>query len=84
MAVRNVSYHNKFPLFATSSDDGAAHVFHATVYDDLLKNPLIVPVKILHAHKMVDQLGALDCQWHPLQPWLFTCGADSKINLFTT
>ena len=31
---------------ATASDDGTVHVFHSTVYSDLLRDPLIVPVKV--------------------------------------
>jgi len=47
------------------------------VYNDLLQNALVVPVKILRAHppSKTNGLGAMDCQWHPTQPWLFTCGS---------
>ncbi len=66
------------------SDDGSVHVFHGMVYNDLLQNPLIVPVKILRAHrKMSDGLGVMDIAFHPRQPWLFTAGADGAIKLFT-
>lgn len=31
---------------ASASDDGCLNIFHASVYpDDLMRNPLIVPVK---------------------------------------
>ena len=50
---------------------------------DLLKNPLIVPVKILKGHKVVSDLGVLCCEFHPTQPWLFSSGADHTIRLFT-
>jgi ribosome biogenesis protein ERB1 len=82
-AVRSVSYHQRYPLFASASDDGTAHVFHGMVYNDLLQNPLLVPVKILRGHDIVDDLGVLSCEFHPTQPWLFTSGADSQILLFT-
>ena len=49
----------------------------------LAQNPLIVPVKILKAHKVTkDDLGCLDCVFHPTQPWIFTSGADGVVNLF--
>lgn len=51
-AVRGAVFHNSYPLFASSSDDGTAHVFHGRVYADLMTNPLIVPVKILRGHKV--------------------------------
>jgi len=83
-AVRSASYHRRYPLMASASDDGSVHVFHSTVYSDLMRNPLVVPVKILRAHKVTEgtRLGALGCAWHPSQPWVFTCGADGRIWLF--
>ena len=81
-AVRQVAYHPRYPLFASSSDDGSVLLFHGMVYNDLMQNPLIVPVKTLKAHNVVSSLGVLDIVWHPTQPWIFSCGADSQIKLF--
>lgn len=41
--VRGAAFHRSYPLFASSSDDGTAHIFHGMVYSDLMTNPLIVP-----------------------------------------
>lgn len=81
-AVRQSTFHSRYPLMATASDDGTVHIFHAKVYSDLMKNPLIVPVKILRGHKVVNNFGVLDCQFHPTQPWIFTSGADKSIRLY--
>lgn len=51
-AIRAAGFHKHYPLMASGSDDGSVHVFHATVYSDLLRNPLIVPLKILRAHEV--------------------------------
>eukprot|EP00985_Skeletonema_marinoi_P035064 scaffold45534_cov168-Skeletonema_marinoi.AAC.1 len=67
---------------ASASDDGSIHVFHSMVYSDLMRNPLIVPVKVLRGHSPVNSLGALSMVFHPTQPWLFSCGADGRIHLF--
>eukprot|EP00744_Colponema_vietnamica_P002685 GILI01004181.1.p1 GENE.GILI01004181.1~~GILI01004181.1.p1 ORF type:complete len:673 (+),score=203.38 GILI01004181.1:721-2739(+) len=82
MAIRSVQYHKKLPLFASASDDGHIHVFHGMVYDDLLQNPLIVPVKILRGHETAGGLGVLDCVFHPTQPWIFSAGADKSVRLW--
>lgn len=82
-AIRQVCYHRTYPLFASASDDCSIIVCHGMVYNDLLQNPLLVPVKILHGHDGFHSLGVLDCQFHPTQPWLFSSGADSTIRLFT-
>ena len=50
---------------------------------DLMTNPLIVPVKSLRGHSVIDFQGVLDVAFHPSQPWLVTAGADTNIFLFT-
>jgi len=82
-AVRQVVYHRCYPLFASAADDGSVIVCHGAVYNDLMQNPLIVPLKILKGHKVINDLGVIDCQFHPHQPWIFTAGADKTIRLFT-
>eukprot|EP00804_Cyclotella_cryptica_P000669 CCRYP_014692-RA/>CCRYP_014692-RA protein AED:0.04 eAED:0.04 QI:764/0/0/1/0/0/2/0/700 len=81
-ALRSVGFHPRYPLMASASDDGSIHVFHSMVYSDLMRNPLIVPVKVLRGHSVVNSLGALAMVFHPTQPWLFSAGADGKIHLF--
>ncbi|KJE92918.1 Bop1-prov protein [Capsaspora owczarzaki ATCC 30864] len=82
MALRSVAFHKRFPLLASCSDDGSTHIFHGMVYNDLLKNPLIVPVKKLTGHTTVDDLSVLDVQFHPIQPWLFSAGADGTVRMY--
>ena len=82
-ARRDVSFHRAYPLCASASDDGLVHVYHSMVYDDLMTNPLIVPVKVLKGHAVTGGLGVLHCVFHPTQPWLFTAGADGLARLYT-
>lgn len=81
-AVRSCRFHGRYPLMASASDDGAVHIFHSMVYSDLMRNPLIVPVKILRGHTVTNKLGVLTSSFHPTQPWLFSGGADGKIFLY--
>ncbi len=81
-ALRSVAYHRRYPLFASSSDDGSIHIFHGTVYQDLNQNPLIVPLKVLKGHAVKDGLGVLDMRWHPTKPWLVSSGADGEVRLW--
>lgn len=81
-AIQAVAFHPSYPLFASASDDGTVQVFHGMVFSDLMTNALIVPVKILRGHDIVDFAGVLDCAFHPAQPWIFTAGADAAICLF--
>ncbi|XP_024518747.1 ribosome biogenesis protein BOP1 homolog isoform X1 [Selaginella moellendorffii] len=95
--INAVAFHKSYPLFASCSDDLSTHVFHGMVYSDLMQNPLIVPLKILHGHQKGERSpsgssmlqsypatspGVSDIKFHPTQPWLFTAGADSVIKLF--
>lgn len=84
-AVRSIKFHkSNLPLFASASDDGSIHVFHGTVYDDLMTNPLLVPLKKLTGHKIINSVGVLDLVWHPKEAWLFSAGADGTARLWTT
>lgn len=82
-ALRSVAFHPRYPLFASGSDDGSVIVCHGTVYNDLLQNPLIVPVKVLRGHVLTRDLGVLDVAFHPTQPWVFSSGADGTVRLFS-
>ncbi len=73
-ALRAVGFHPRRPLMASASDDGTVHVFHSAVYSDLMRNPLIVPVKVLRGHSATKGLGALSMAFHPTQPWLIFRG----------
>ncbi|KAF7792802.1 hypothetical protein EIP86_003901 [Pleurotus ostreatoroseus] len=75
-AIRSLHFHPTYPLFASSSDDGSIQIFHARVYNDLMTDPLIVPLKILRGHQVKEGLGVLQVKWVPRQPWLVSAGAD--------
>ncbi|XP_065520988.1 ribosome biogenesis protein BOP1 isoform X1 [Lathamus discolor] len=82
-ALRSVAFHKRYPLFASASDDGTVIVCHGMVYNDLLQNPLLVPVKVLKGHALTLDLGVLDVLFHPTQPWVFSSGADGTVRLYT-
>lgn len=81
--VRGVSFHKRYPLFASGADDCGLIVSHGMVYNDLLQNPLIVPLKRLCNHEKFDDFGILDVMFHPIQPWVFSAGADSTIKMYS-
>lgn len=82
-AVRGVAYHKRYPLFASGSDDRSVIVSHGMVYNDLLKNPLIVPLKRLQYHEPNNDFGIFDVIFHPTQPWVFSAGSDKTIRLYS-
>lgn len=81
--VRAVAFHKRYPLFASGADDRGLIVSHGMVYNDLLKNPLIVPLKRLCNHESYNDFGILDVIFHPIEPWVFSAGADSTIRMYT-
>ncbi|KAF0307472.1 Ribosome biogenesis protein bop1 [Amphibalanus amphitrite] len=81
-AVRQVAFHRRYPLLASCGDDGKVMVYHARVYNDLMKNALVLPVKVLKGHSLYDDLGVLDVAFHPEQPWALSAGADGTIRLW--
>lgn len=84
-AVRCVSFHPRLPLFASASSDGTLQICHGQVFQDLMQNPVIVPVKIVtgHSNKSTMKVSLTQCAFHPTQPWILTGTADGSISLFT-
>ena len=83
-AIRGVKFHpGGLPLFADASDDGSLQIFHGKVVGDMMENATIVPLKVLKGHTVKKELGVLDLDWHPTQPWLVSAGADGTCRLWT-
>ncbi|KAJ0176349.1 hypothetical protein K1T71_008523 [Dendrolimus kikuchii] len=82
-AVRAAAFHARYPLFATAGDDAAIVVCHGMAYNDLLQNPLIVPLKQLKGPEKREELCVLDLRFHPTQPWLLAAGADATLRLYS-
>ncbi|KAI4181629.1 MAG: hypothetical protein L6R41_006511 [Letrouitia leprolyta] len=82
-AIRQVGFHKGgLPLFADASDDGSLQVFHGKAVGDMMENATIVPVKVLRGHRVVKDLGVLDLDWHPREPWMVSAGADGTCRLW--
>lgn len=83
-AIRAVKFHpgGRYPLFADASDDGSLQIFHGSVTGDMLSNATIVPLKVLKGHKITGELGVLDIDWHPREPWCVSAGADGTCRLW--
>ncbi|MCJ1273540.1 Ribosome biogenesis protein erb1 [Puttea exsequens] len=83
-AIRAVKYHaGGLPLFADASDDGSLQIFHGNVVNDMMENATIVPLKVLRGHQTKKELGVLDLDWHPREPWCVSAGADGTCRLWT-
>ncbi|XP_026330992.1 ribosome biogenesis protein BOP1 homolog [Hyposmocoma kahamanoa] len=82
-AVRSVAFHRRYPLFATAGDDPYIVVSHGMVYNDLLQNPLLVPLKQLAGPSRVAELCVTELRFHPTQPWLLAAGADHSLRLYS-
>lgn len=82
-AIRAVKFHQGgLPLFADASDDGSLQIFHGKVVGDLMENATIVPLKVLKGHQVKRELGVLDIDWHPREPWCVSAGADGTCRLW--
>lgn len=82
-AIRAVKFHQGgMPLFADASDDGTVQIFHGKVFGDMMENASIVPLKVLKGHSVKRELGVLDLDWHPQQPWCVSAGADGTCRLW--
>ena len=83
-AIRAVKFHQGgLPLFADASDDGSLQIFHGKIVGDMMENASIVPLKVLKGHQVKKDLGVLDLDWHPTQPWCVSAGADGTCRMWT-
>ncbi|EME49835.1 hypothetical protein DOTSEDRAFT_119670 [Dothistroma septosporum NZE10] len=82
-AIRQVKFHPTLPLFADASDDGTVQIFHGKVLGDSMENATVVPLKVLRGHKVKNDIGVMDLEWHPTEAWLVTSGADGTVRLWT-
>lgn len=83
-AIRAVKFHQGgLPLFADASDDGSLQIFHGKVVGDLMENATIVPLKVLRGHQVKRELGVLDIDWHPREPWCVSAGEDGTCRLWS-
>jgi len=85
--IRSVVYHNNYPLMSSSSRNGKILIYHSTVYDDLIQDPLIVPLKVLKQSDSgklyyINYLVVNSVVFHPKHPWVFSSGEDGLIRLW--
>lgn len=45
--IKVVEFHRHYPLFASCSKNGKLLIYHAGISDDLITEPVIVPLKVL-------------------------------------
>jgi ribosome biogenesis protein ERB1 len=82
-AIRDVTFHNSYPLFVDASDDGTLQVFHGKVVGDSMENATVVPLKVLRGHRIKSDLGVLSVEWHPSEAWIVSGGADGGVRVWT-
>ncbi len=44
--IKNVYFHSDYPLFSCCSKNGKLLLYHATISTDMIKDPVIVPLKV--------------------------------------
>lgn len=82
--VKSVAFHSNYPLFASATKGGEILVYHSKVFEDFIHDPLIVPLqKLSSIHKKTESYEVNDAVFHPKNPWLFTCGSDKVIRLWS-
>ena len=74
-------FHPRLPLFGVALSIGLMQVFYLRLDDDLLREPAIVPLKLIRVPGD-DSAGAVKCTFHPRQPWII-CARGANSFLFT-
>ena len=80
--IKAIDYNDYFPLFLSCSRNGKLLIYYGKVNDEELKDPLIVPLKVLKTNNANgNNLFTCAC-FHPNQIWIFI-GGDGKIRLWS-
>ena len=77
----SLCFHPRLPLFGVALSIGSMHIFHLRLDDDLLREPTIVPLKLIRVPGK-DTAGKLMCKFHSHQPWII-CARGTDAFLFT-
>ncbi len=78
--IKNVAFHQSYPLFISCSRNGKLLVYHATIQNNMMQDPVIVPLKVLKPNSNNGVLS-YSC-FHPKHPWVFTSGEDHMIRMW--
>lgn len=78
--IQGLNYHPRHNLFASAANNGEILVYYSKVYDDLIHDPLIVPLNKLGKASKTE---LNDLVFHPIFPWIFSCGEDNKIHMWS-
>ncbi|CAL8104753.1 unnamed protein product [Calicophoron daubneyi] len=81
-AIRQVDTHKRRPLVSAAMNDGTLVILHASVSDDLLSKPTIIPVQLIRTGQSGDQSTVFACSFHPHQPYVYSGGADGSVRQF--
>lgn len=89
--IKVVSFHSSYPLFHSCSRNGKLLVYHCTIHNDMLQDPVIVPLKVLKPNNtnnnciinLFNYLVLVSSCFHPKHPWIFTSGEDNLIRLWS-
>ncbi|KAF8568854.1 hypothetical protein P879_11324 [Paragonimus westermani] len=63
-------------------NDGTVLILHATVSDDLLSKPIIIPVQLIRTSQTGSASAVHATLFHPRQPHVYTGGADGSVRQF--
>lgn len=81
--IKSIAYHQSYSLFASASKDGDVLLYHGKVFDDFLQDPLIVPLNKLKPVNKTPMNDVNSIVFHPINPWIFTCGSDKLITMWS-
>ncbi|KAG5454112.1 Ribosome biogenesis protein 1 [Clonorchis sinensis] len=81
-AIRQLDSHRNRPLVSAAMDDGTLLILHATVSDDLLSKPVIIPVQLIRTGQPSGASTIFSTAFHTRQPHVYTGGADGSVRQF--
>ena len=81
--IKALTFSNNYNLLCSASKEGKILLYYSKVYDDLIHDPLIVPLTTLSSFYGVEMKEVNGAVFHPVYPWLLTAGSNKKISVWS-
>lgn len=81
--IKSLTFHKHYNLLSSASKEGKVLLYYSKVYDDFIKDPLIVPLTTLKSFYK-NPMGEVNAtEFHPRYPWIITAGSNKLLSIWS-
>lgn len=81
--IKSLTFHKHYNLLSSASKEGKVLLYYSKVYDDFIKDPLIVPLTTLKSFYKNPMGEVNTTEFHPRYPWIITAGSNKLLSIWS-